>query len=138
VVQELSAAYPVRVLCRVLNISFSVFYAWKRGETYQPSALKSQRYQLVREVFQTHRRRYGARRISEELKARGMGIGRFQTRTLMKKQGLRAIQPKSFVPKTTQSHAFMRRSDHLLLDQAPLKSLTKSMWATLPIFRCCP
>lgn len=30
-------------------------------------------------------------------------IGHYQVRSLMKKQGLKALQPKSFVPKTTNS-----------------------------------
>lgn len=55
----------------------------------------------VKKVFAEHRRRYGARRISKELQAQGLAIGRHQTTTLMRQQELKAIQPKSFVPKTT-------------------------------------
>jgi putative transposase len=71
-------------------------------------------------VFDEHRRRYGSRRIKAELCERGIKIGRQQVIGLMRKQGLKAIQPRSFVPKTTQS-ANTKRSPYLL-DQAPLNA----------------
>lgn len=63
-----------------------------------------------------HRRRYGARRISKELQAQGLAIGRHQTATLMRQQELKAIQPRSFVPKTTNSNHRLGRSPNLLLE----------------------
>ena len=61
----------------------------------------------VKEVFYLHRRRYGARRISAELLSKGWKVGRKQVGTLLKKQGLKAIRPKRFVPRTTDSkHGF--------------------------------
>ena len=66
-----------------------------------------------------HRCRYGAIRISKELQSRGLKIGRHQTQTLMKIQNLKAIQPKSFVPKTTDSNHNFGRNANLLLDRAP-------------------
>lgn len=45
----------------------------------------------------------GARRISAELKAEGVAIGRRLASSLMKRQNLMAIRAKRFVPKTTDS-----------------------------------
>jgi len=112
----LSAEYPIRVLCLVLSVCFSSFYAWKRGESYALSEGKKERAAQVKTVFEEHRRRYGAIRISKELQAQGIEIGRRQTSTLMKQQGLISIQPKSYVPKTTNSNHRMGRSPNLLLD----------------------
>jgi transposase InsO family protein len=50
-----------------------------------------------------HRRRYGARRISAELKAEGLPVGRGLAGSLMKEQSLTAICPKRFKPRTTDS-----------------------------------
>jgi len=84
----------------------------------------------VKEVFDEHKRRYGAIRIREELKEQGIKIGRHQVQSLMKKQDLKAIQPKSFVPKTTDSNHHFGRSPNLLLARHAYrignKSLTKS------------
>lgn len=73
----------------------------------------------VKAVFEEHRRRYGSIRVSKELQAQGLRIGRHQTATLMKAQGLVAIQPKSYVPKTTNSDHRLGRNLNLLLDRAP-------------------
>ena len=43
----------------------------------------------------------------------------------MKSQNLKAIQPKSFVPKTTNSKHDLGRSDNLLLDREPVKSINE-------------
>lgn len=113
----LSAEFPVRRICEVISICYSSYYAWRRKETYRLSSLKTRYAEQVKVVFEEHRSRYGAVRISKELASQGIRIGRYQTRTLMKKQGLVAIQPKSFVPKTTDSNHSLGRSDNLLLDR---------------------
>ena len=73
----------------------------------------------VKVVFDDHRSRYGAIRISKELQSRGVKIGRHQTQTLMRIQNLKAIQPKSFVPKTTDSNHNLGRNPNLLLNRTP-------------------
>lgn len=69
----------------------------------------------IERIFTFHKRRYGWRRIQAELRDKGLKVGRHQIRTRMREQGLVAIQPKSFVPKTTQSHPHLSRSENLLL-----------------------
>lgn len=117
VIHVLSAEYAVRALCMVLSVCFSSFYSWKRGQSYGRSPLKTALAEGVKTVFSEHRRRYGARRISKELQAQGLAIGRYQTTTLMQQQGLVAIQPKRFVPRTTNSNHRLGRSPNLLLDR---------------------
>lgn len=115
----MSRDYSVRVLCAVLSVCFSSFYTWKRGGSYSMSKARMERAERVKTVFEEHRQRYGAIRVSKELQAQGFGIGRRQTATLMKQQGLVAIQPKSYVPKTTNSDHHLGRSPNLLLERAP-------------------
>ena len=81
------------------------------------SGTKSDLAQRVKTVFEEHRRRYGAVRISKELQCQGFKIGRRQVATLMKQQQLVAIQPKSYVPKTTNSRHHLGRDENLLLDR---------------------
>ena len=50
-----------------------------------------------------NRRRYGARRIKAALQKSGTKVGRAVVRRLMNEQNLKAIQPKSCKPKTTNS-----------------------------------
>ena len=98
----------------MLKVSEAAFYAWQKGKTYRLSQKKSELAQAVKEVFYFHRRRYGARRISAELKADGLTVGRRLAGSLMRKQSLTAIQPKRFVPRTTDSSHDFGYSPNLL------------------------
>jgi len=116
VIEVLSAEYSVLNLCRVLEVSRSAYYAYQGGSTYVLQGQKQWIADEVRQVFEYHKRRYGSRRIREELLDKGYQVGRHQVAQRMKEQGLLAIQPKSFVPKTTKTHPHLRRSSNLLLE----------------------
>ncbi|MEO6588680.1 MAG: IS3 family transposase [Pyrinomonadaceae bacterium] len=90
--------YPVTILCWVMKVSRSAYYAYANRRTYRESATRVACAARVKECFWFHRRRYGTRRIAAALK-----IGRSTARRLMRRENLRAIQPKSFKPKTTDS-----------------------------------
>ena len=81
--------------------------------------------QQVKVVFEEHLQRYGSRRIEAELKEAGYTVGRYQIRRRMQEQGLQAIQPRSFVPKTTQTNPNLRRSPNLLLEMGKVKRVNK-------------
>ena len=115
-IEVLSAEHSVVNLCRVLEVSRSAYYAYRGGFTYVLQGQKQWLAEEVRRVFESHKRRYGSRRVREELLDEGWKVGRYQVAQRMKEQGLIAIQPKSFVPKTTQSHPHLRRSPNLLLE----------------------
>lgn len=104
-----AATYPVAILCRALEVSRSGYYAWK-----ERPARQDQLAPQVEEVFRQNSRRYGSRRITAELREQTV-IGRHRVRRLMREQGLRAIQPRRFVPRTTDSRHGQRMSPNLLL-----------------------
>lgn len=112
---EYRAISIVRI-CEVLGISRNSYYAYHNGKTYVLSEEKERIKTEVKRVFDKHKKRYGWRRIQAELAAENIEVGRHQIRNRMKEQNLVAIQPKSFVPKTTQSHPHLRRSNNLLLE----------------------
>lgn len=63
-----------------------------------------------------NRRRYGSRRVQKALQEQGIEVGRHQVRRLMKGQNWQAIQPRSFVPRTTDSSHGLRACPNLLLE----------------------
>src|SRR5262245_11687145 len=100
------------MLCRVLEVNRSGYYAWKeRPEGQDPLAPR------VEEVFWQHSRRYGSRRITAELRDQVV-IGRHRVQRLMREQNLQAIQPRRFVPRTTDSRHGQQMSPNLLLERA--------------------
>lgn len=69
----------------------------------------------LEELFYRHKRRYGSRRLCRALQELGYSVGRHRVRRLMKQLSLRAIQPRTFVPKALQISSLQSRSANLLL-----------------------
>ncbi len=117
-------------VCDVLDVSRSAYYAWRSGDVLSPRRQRDEELTpLVRALFWKHRRRYGARRIaSKDLADLGEACRPPKhVAKLLKTQGLRAIQPKSFVPKTTDSRHRLGYSPNLLLE-APATTRTNQLW----------
>jgi putative transposase len=114
-------------VCEVLGVCRSAYYAWRDGEPSRREQREGDLTPLIRAVFWKHHRRYGARRIAAELDDLGEVCSpRFVAKTL-RNQGLRAIQPKSFVPKTTDSRHHWGYSPNLILD-TPEPSGVNQLW----------
>lgn len=109
VIAKESTHFAVAALCHTLGVSRSGYYAWCQRRPQVDAATP-----LVRQVFRQHSRRYGVRRIVAELQASGHRYGRRRVRRIMQAEGLRAIQPNSFVPRTTDSQHGARMSPNLL------------------------
>jgi len=103
--------FPKREVFKLLRVDKSSFYRWSK-ERKSDDALAGK----IGEVFWRHSRRYGSRRIHAELQAEGFSIGRHRIRKVMNASGLKAIQPKSFVPRTTNSCHTLGYSPNLLLE----------------------
>lgn len=102
-ISRYATEHSIQILCNVLNVSRSGFYRYQTGETYQPTDEKKKLAETIRASFRDHYRRYGSRRLVQELRDHGYQVGRFQVRRLMRQEGLQAIQPRSFVARTTDS-----------------------------------
>lgn len=99
----------------VMEVSVGGYYSWRKRLTKPPSIRRKTLKQLVNNCYWENRKRYGTRRIRADLQKSGVKIGRFQIRGLMKEEGLKAIQPKSFKPRTTDSKA-VKASPNLLAE----------------------
>jgi transposase InsO family protein len=109
--------FPRQVQCRVLDISRSGYYSWLSGKTHQPDAANKKMEQRIIKTFQEHKRRYGSRRLAAAICSEGETVSRYKAGKVLNKYGLKAIQPRSFVPKTTDSRHPYRISPNLLLDR---------------------
>jgi putative transposase len=120
-------ALSTAAVCDVLGVSRSAYYAWRDGGPSRRENREAGLTPLVRAVFWKHRRRYGARRIAAELADLGEACSPRRVARVLKTQGLRAIQPKSFVPKTTDSRHHWGYSPNLILD-TPEPSGVNQLW----------
>jgi len=111
--------FPTAALCEALEVQRSGYYAWLRGSQSRRAREDADFKALIREIFWDHKRRYGARRIAQELSAQGKSCGVGRVGRLLREMGLKAIQPKSFRPRTTDSRHRLGYSPNLLLTSAP-------------------
>ena len=96
-----------------MEVSVGGYYSWRKRLTKPPSTGRKALKQLVANCYWENRKRYGTRRIRADLQKSGVKIGRFQIRRMMKEEGLKAIQPKSFKPRTTDSKGVKAASNLL-------------------------
>ena len=111
----------------MLEVCRSAYYAWRDGEPSPREREATRLRERVAAIFWRHKRRYGARRIASELADHDIVCSAKRVAKLLKRQGLRAIQPKSFVPKTTDSRHGLGYSPNLVLD-APEPSGVDQLW----------
>lgn len=106
-VEQYRCRWPVEVMCRLLCISRSGYYAWRR----RPMSVRQSRQQtLLEAIRQSHREShgiYGAPRIHRDLKSRGVSCSRNTVARLMHRHHLRSRLKRRFVVRTTDS-----RHDH--------------------------
>ena len=115
----------VRQVCRVLEEPRSSFYHAATPTVTQTA--DASLGDLIETAFHDHRRRYGYRRLGEELSDRGVTCAPARIRRLMAQRSLRALQPKNFLPKTSDGRAD-KPSANLLTGQ-PLPAVPDRVWA---------
>ena len=87
-VSDHQAGYPIVTMCKLLGVSSSGYYAWRKR---QPSQRSETDAALVAEIQVAHagsRGTYGVPRIHAELAAKGTYIGRKRVARLMTQAGL--------------------------------------------------
>jgi transposase InsO family protein len=98
------AFYPVRVLCRVLEVSASGYYAWVDRPVSARTASDSQ---LAVEISAAHLRSrgtYGSPRVHAELAARGAKVSKKRIARLMREKGITARRKRRFRRTTDSNH----------------------------------
>jgi putative transposase len=98
------ANYPVGLLCDVLEISRSGFYAWRKRV---PSMRAKADAQLAAEIAATHaksRQRYGSPRVHRALRKKGIRVGKKRVERLMRDRGIVGRQKRRFRRTTDSRH----------------------------------
>ena len=98
------ANYPVTVLCDVLEVSRSGFYAWT---TRPPSERTKSDAQLTVEIAAVHRKshkRYGSTRVHRALRKKGVRVGKKRVARLMRDACLVGRRKRRFRRTTDSNH----------------------------------
>lgn len=108
------ADFPIRTLCRVLDVSASGFYAWS---TRKPSTRTIQNAVLTKRIRSIHAASdgtYGRARIRAELLEKGTVVSRKRIARLMRVAGVRGVSRRRGFVVTTQRDASKARAPDLV------------------------
>jgi len=107
------ASYPVRQLCRVLQVSASGFYGWLKRKPSRRAQANAALAERIRAVHEHSRQTYGYLRVHAELRACGERVGKHRVARLMRQMGLQTKGRRRFCV-TTQRDEGHRRAPNLL------------------------
>jgi putative transposase len=102
--KRLRLHYPMPMLCRVLDVSRSGYYAWCGRP---PSRRAQEEGRLEVEIRAAHKRTretFGPERLQKDLAAHGVITSIHSIRRLRKKNGIRCKQVKKFKATTNSAH----------------------------------
>jgi putative transposase len=102
-VQEHCATWPVRVMCAVLGISVSGYYAWRNRAESKRTAANRQLLGEIRRIHADSSGVYGSPRIHAVLRRTGQPVGRSRVEILMRCAGLRGLAALPRRARTTHS-----------------------------------
>lgn len=119
-IEEHQRVYPVRVMCRVLKVSPSGYYAWRSRPRSRRSREDRRLQVLIRAIHRRSRCSYGAPRIHVELVERGIRCGRHRVARLMRDAGLQGARRRRYRV-TTDSHHVLPVASNRLAQQFTVK-----------------
>jgi transposase InsO family protein len=96
--------YGVQKMCRVLEVSRSGYYGWKRQPQSKRQKENEKILMEIRESHKNSRRAYGSPRITEDLQANGTKCGENRVARLMKNNGIVGKAKKKFKATTNSRH----------------------------------
>jgi len=89
-------------MCQVAQVSRASFY--RSLQTQAPVEEDMEVRSEIQSIVLEHRRRYGYRRVTAELRRRGMLVNHKRVVRIMREDNLLAVQPRAFVL-TTALHS---------------------------------
>lgn len=100
------AQYPVCLLCSMLEVSRSGYYAWCGRAPSERAVADRELTTEIRDIHERSERRYGSPRIHEELVAKDTHVGRKRVARLMQEGGIFVRTKRRFVQTTDSKHDF--------------------------------
>ena len=105
-IQQMRSEYPVRELCKIMEISPSGYYQWLNHR--EQSAREKSNQILLEKIKEIHQEKhlacYGSPRMTQELQNRGYPCSRNRVARLMSEEGISARHTRKWKPKTTKQN----------------------------------
>ena len=105
-IQDHSGHFPVRRMCRVLEVSASGYYAWFGRPMSRRAREDRWLLRVIKEIHKGKCGVYGSPRVHAELGSKGMHHSRKRIARLMRENGIRAKQNKKYKATTDSKHLY--------------------------------
>jgi transposase InsO family protein len=99
---SLQGSLSIERMCQLAQVSRAGFY--RSLQERQPVEEEMEVQSMIQQIALEHRRRYGYRRVTAELRRRGMLVNHKRVSRLMREDNLLAVQPRAFVVTTDSKH----------------------------------
>jgi len=120
--------YSVRMMCRLLQVSRSGYYAWRTRPESKRDKTDRHLTRVIQRVHADSKGTYGSPRVRAELKSQGFNYGRHKVARLMHLAGLKGC-PRRRYKVTTQSDSSHSVASNLLKQDFTAAS-TDQRWAS--------
>jgi putative transposase len=99
---SMQGSLGIEQMCQLAQVSRAGFY--RSLQEQRPVEEEMEVRSAIQQMVLQHRRRYGYRRVSAELRRQGMLVNHKRVARIMREDDLLALQPKRFVVTTDSKH----------------------------------
>jgi transposase InsO family protein len=99
---SMQGSLSIERMCQLAAVSRAGFYRSLAEQA--PIEEDMEVRSTIQQIFAEHKRRYGYRRVTQELRRRGMLVNHKRVARLMREDNLLAVQPKCFLSTTETDH----------------------------------
>jgi putative transposase len=118
--------FSIRAMCRVLEVSASGYYAWRRRMMSVRRQEDEKLQQRIRTIHHRSRQTYGAPRIHAELQEEGTRVGRKRVARLMNESGLAGVSRRKSTVTTRRDRSARPAPD--LVDRQFVADKPNALW----------
>jgi transposase InsO family protein len=112
-VQEHRETFRVGMMCRVLKVSRSGYYAWRHREPSRREVEDRRHAESIREVHRESRGIYGSPRVYQALQQTRTPCGKHRVARIMREEGLRGRAARRFRSVSTKRSTAPAAPNHL-------------------------
>jgi putative transposase len=118
--------FSIRAMCRVLEVSTSGYYAWRRRMVSARKREDQRLQQRIRTIHRESRQTYGTPRIHAELKAEGVAVSRKRVARLMREAALQGVSRRKRIVTTQRDRSARPAPD--LVDRKFVADRPNALW----------
>ncbi|MGJ7774667.1 IS3-like element IS3 family transposase [Escherichia coli] len=128
-IEKHQAEFSIKAMCRVLRVARSGWYTWCQQRTRISTRQQFRQHcdSVVLAAFTRSKQRYGAPRLTDELRAQGYPFNVKTVAASLRRQGLRAKASRKFSPVSYRAHGLPVSEN--LLEQDFYASGPNQKWA---------